>query len=165
LLLVLLALGCGYRVVTGRAVLPGGGRQLVIGQVVNLSSEPAAGAWLTEALHRQAGRAGLEVAASGRGPRLRVRLRDVSARPLAVSLVGGRYRARQQVVEAGIQVELLEGQQLLSRCRLHEQESYLSAPDLRGGEANRQVALRRVFERLARRSLECLLEGAGARGR
>lgn len=157
----MLAAGCGYRVVTGRASLPGGGRHLVIGQAVNLSSEPAAGAWLTEALRLRAGRAGLDVAAAGPGPRLRVRLREVSARPLAVSLVGGRYRARQQVVEARIDVDLLQGRQVLGRCRLQERESYLSAPDLRGGEANRQVALRRVFSRLARKTLECVLEGAG----
>lgn len=58
-----------------------------------------------------------------------------------------------------IEFELNEGGQAPRRFALSDRHSYLSAPDLRGTEANRQLALRRLLDGLARKAVERLAKG------
>ena len=43
--------------------------------------------------------------------------------------------------------------------KLSDRESYLSAPDIRGTEANRQLALQRLWERMAEEGIERISRG------
>jgi hypothetical protein len=68
----------------------------------------------------------------------------------------GGFAAREQEVIVRVTIELKIASGENSELVLSDRESYLSAPDLRGTEANRQLALRRVLERLARDAMDRL---------
>lgn len=156
LLGALLLPACGYHFSVGTGRLPDGNRELVIEQAHNLTAEASAGAWLVAGLRREAARAGLVVADSDKAARLKPRVVSISAIPRGVSTFGGSFAAREQEVVARIelQVSLSSGEKL--DVKLSDRQSYLSAPDLRGTEANRQLALRRVIDRLARDGIDRL---------
>jgi outer membrane lipopolysaccharide assembly protein LptE/RlpB len=149
LLGALLLPACGYHFSVGTGRLPDGNQELVIEQAQNLTAEASAGAWLVAGLRREAARAGLKVGESNRAARLQPRVLSITAIPRGVSVFSGGFSAREQEVVARIelQVSLSSGEKL--EMTLSDRQSYLSAPDLRGTEANRQLALRRVIDRLA----------------
>jgi len=159
--LVWASAGCGYRfsVATGR--LPGGGTRLAIPPARHRGAEPWPAVHFTRALRAEAERAGLELVEAGAGgvPVLKARLGDALAVPRGVALYGGSYRAREQEVALKIELELEGDGPSPRRFSLSDRVSYLSAPDLRGTEANRQLALRRLLDRLARRAVERLARG------
>lgn len=156
LLVGLLAPGCGYHFSAGGGRLPGGGRALIIELAENQTTEPAAGAWLTRGLRREADRAGLVAAGHEQAARLSSRVLSVVAVPRGVSMHGGRFRAREQEVVVRVSLALEQAGGARRSFRLVERESYLSAPDLRGTETNRQLALQRALARLARRGIDRL---------
>ena len=147
---LLLLCGCGYRFVTGQASLPDGGRVLAIPQAKNETTEPAAGALLVEALRREAERAGLQVQGEAAAV-LQARVVRLESLVESATMLGGRYHSRQQRLLLVADFVLRRGSAApLWRERLSESVRYLSAPDLRGSEANRQVALRDAVGRMAR---------------
>lgn len=155
--MLLLLGGCGYRFVTGGAALPDGSRLLNIPQAKNETSEPAVGSLLVEALRGEAGRAGLQVQGDAQTV-LRTTLVRLESLVEAATVIGGRYHSRQHRLLLVADFVLQNGSSLLWRGRLTESVSYLSAPDLRGSEANRQMALRDAAARMAREVFQQLAE-------
>jgi hypothetical protein len=157
--LALLLVSCGYRFTAGEGRLPDGSRQISIPMAGNLTSEATVGAWLTSALRTEARRAGLELSGETNVPKLVAKVVRVEAIPRGVAVFGGRYRTREQevVVEVEMRVEFSTSPPWL--VRLTDRESYLSAPDLRGTEANRASALRLVLDRVAQSGVERLSRG------
>jgi len=123
----------------------------------NLTSDVVAGAWLTTAMRRQATQAGLSLSNSVDAPVLFVRVLRISAIPRGVALAGGSFRTREQEVVVRIELEIKRPEPW--KVAISDRESYLSAPDLRGTEANRLLALQRVLTRLAQQAIERLSRG------
>ncbi|MBW1807061.1 MAG: hypothetical protein JRJ87_02620 [Deltaproteobacteria bacterium] len=157
LLGTLLFSACGYRFSAGGGHLPDGSRQLSIPMAQNLTSDVVAGAWLTTAMRRQATQAGLSLSNSVDAPVLFVRVLRISAIPRGVALAGGSFRTREQEVVVRIELEIKRPEPW--KVAISDRESYLSAPDLRGTEANRLLALQRVLTRLAQQAIERLSRG------
>ena len=146
--------GCGYHFSVGSGRLPDGNQEIAIEQAHNLTGEASAGAWLVAGLRREAARAGLVVTDSSEA-RLHSRVASVLAVPRGVSSAVG-FSAREQQVIVRVEIEVILASGEKHKLPLSDRESYLSAPDLRGTEANRQLALRRVISRLARDGIDRL---------
>jgi hypothetical protein len=148
--------GCGYRFATGEARLADGGRRLAIPLAEHRTTEAWPAAHFTRMLRREAARAGLQLIPADRAgdgcPALWSRVLAAEAVPRAVAVRGGRYRTREQEVRVVVEMALRGRAAAAQPWRLDERVSYLSAPDLRGTEANRQQAVRRALARLARRA-------------
>jgi hypothetical protein len=71
-----------------------------------------------------------------------------------VAVFGGRFRAREQEVVVRVELVLRLPTEGDLELELSDRESYLSAPDIRGTEANRQLALKRVLDRMAEEGVE-----------
>ncbi len=125
----------------------------------NRTVEGWCAAHLTRALRVEAGRSGLEVVFGDEVPVLESRVEWVRAVPRAVAVAGGRYRTREQEVLVRVELDLRRAGKRVWGLALTGKESYLSAPDLRGTEANRQMAMRTVLDRLAVRAIERLARG------
>lgn len=158
-----LAVGCGYRFSVATGELPGGGRRLVIPQAAQRGAEPWMAVHFTRVLRAEAESAGLRLvdpeAGEDEQPVFKARLAEAVAVPRGVAMFGGSFRAREQEVAVRVEFELAGGGQAPRRFVLSDRQSYLSAPDLRGTEANRQLALRRLLDRLARQAVERLARG------
>jgi outer membrane lipopolysaccharide assembly protein LptE/RlpB len=154
----LVTAACGYRFSAGAGRLPDGGNRLCIPQAENLTTDAYASAHLTAALRRQAADAGLEVVAES--PAM-VIAKVVSVReiPRGVAVFGGRFRAREQEVVVRVDLVLRSPSKDDVEVELSDRESYLSAPDIRGTEANRQLALQRVLDRMAVEGIERISRG------
>jgi hypothetical protein len=111
---------------------------------------------LTEALREEARRAGLRLVLDGEAPTLQACLKTIVVVPRAVGLVSGRFHARQEEVVVEVWLKLaLPGRPAHERT-YRERESFLAASDLRGTEANRDLAVRRALTRLARTGIDAL---------
>lgn len=160
LLLVLGVAGCGYRFSAGGGRLPDGGRRLCIPVAENLTTEGRASAQFTAALRRQAADRGLElVGEASDAAVMQARVVSIQAVPRGVSVFGGRFRAREQEVVVQVEMKLLLPSADSLEIKLDDRESYLSAQDIRGTEANRQLALQRVFQRMAEEGIERISRG------
>ena len=84
--------------------------------------------------------------------RLRSKVASILSVPRGVSGIGFSARESEVIVRVEFELTMASGEKL--KVALSERESYLSAPDLRGTEANRQLALRRVLKRLAREGID-----------
>ncbi len=157
-LLVLGALSCGYRFTAGSGRLPGGGRRLCIPQVENLTTQAHASGHFTAALRRQAVDSGLQVV--GEAPAvMQGRVMSIRAIPRGVAVYGGRFRAREQEVVVRVELVLRLPSRDDVKFSLSDREGYLSAPDIRGTEANLQLALQRVLDRMAEEAVERISRG------
>jgi hypothetical protein len=76
-----------------------------------------------------------------------------------VAVFGGRFRAREQEVVVQVEMKLRLPSADDMEIKLSDRESYLSAQDIRGTEANRQLALQRVFQRMAEEAIERISRG------
>ena len=114
---------------------------------------------MTSALRSEAVRSGLRLDGSEASPRLESRIVRVKAVPRGVALHAGAFRTREQELVARIELSLVRDGQECWKTVLNGRESYLSAPDLRGTEANRNIALKTMIERLAREGIERLARG------
>lgn len=150
-LLLLLADGCGYRFSAGEARLPGGGRALAIAPVESAVAEAGWGSELGERLQSEARRAGLVLSSDPAAPQLRVRLLSLDTIPRGIAAGGGRFVAREEEVRLSVEVVWQEGPAVSTPRRLREGESFVVAPELRGTQANRALAVRRALQRLAER--------------
>jgi len=160
LLLVLGIAGCGYRFSAGDGRLLEGGRRLCIPHAENLTTEGRAAAQLTEALRRQAADRGLELVGDADGAAvMQSRVVSIKAVPRGVAVFGGRFRAREQEVVVRVEMKLVSPSADDVEINLSDRESYLSAQDIRGTEANRQLALQRVFQRMAEEGIERISRG------
>lgn len=160
LFLVLGTAACGYRFSAGAGRLPDGGRQLCIPQAENLTTDGRASAQLTDALRRQAADAGLEVVGEAASAAvMQAKVASIRAVPRGVAVSGGRFRAREQEVVVQVEFKLVLPSSEDMEMKLSDRESYLSAPDIRGTEANRQLALQRVLERMAEEGIERISRG------
>lgn len=158
LLLILGTVACGYRFTAGAGRLPGGGNRLCIPQAENLTTDVHASAQFTTALRRRAADAGLEVV--GEAPAImNARVVSIRAVPRGVAVSGGRFSAREQEVVVRVELMLRLPEEDDLELKLSDRESYLSAPDIRGTEANRQLALQRVWERMAEEGIERISRG------
>ena len=153
----LASLACGYSFRSAAGRLPDGSRSLRVAVVEDRSTEAGAGAELSEALRNQALRRSLQPGKEEAV--LATRLVRVDARPLAVALAAGRYRARQQevVIRASFVLSLASGER--HEFQLQEQASYLSAADLRNTLANKRVALQQAIDRMAEAAIERISRG------
>jgi hypothetical protein len=136
--------GCGYHLSLNSACLSGGGRKLCVPVAQNETTETWTTAFLTRSLREQAGRVGLEIV-SCKAPVLSARVVSIRSAPRGISRGGGRYTATEREVSVLIRLGLTGQESLV----LSDRQSYLSAPDVRGTEANRQLAVRIVIDRLA----------------
>ncbi len=161
MLLAVAAAGCGYTFSVAAGELPGGGRRLVVPVATQRGAEPWMAVHFTQALRAQAERAGLVLVDAGADGAqvLRARLDEARAMPIAVANYGGRFRAREQEVDVRIELKLSGGGQPAREFVVRDRMSYLSAPDLRGTEANRQLAARRLLDALARQAVDRLARG------
>ena len=160
LLVVLGTAGCGYRFSAGAGQLPDGGRRLCIPQAENLTTEGRASAQLTAALRRRAADRGLElVGEASDAAVMQARVVSIKAVPRGVAVFGGRFRAREQEVVVQVEMKLVMPSAEDVEIKLNDRESYLSAQDIRGTEANRQLALQRVFARMAEEGIERISRG------
>lgn len=156
-----MAAGCGYSFSVASGELPGGGRRLIVPVAKHRGAEPWMAVHFTQALRAQADRAGLEIVdADAEGAQvLKARLDEARALPRGVANYGGRFRAREQEVDVRIELELSGGEQPPRHFVVRDRMSYLSAPDLRGTEANRQLTTRKLLDKLARQAIERLARG------
>jgi outer membrane lipopolysaccharide assembly protein LptE/RlpB len=160
LLLVLGIAGCGYRFSAGAGRLPDGGRRLCIPQAENLTTEGQASAQFTAALRRQAADRGLELVGDAAGSAvMQAKVVSIRAVPRGVAVSGSRFRAREQEVVVQVEMKLRSPSADEVEIKLSDRESYLSAQDIRGTEANRQLALQRVFQRMAEEGIERISRG------
>ena len=153
--------GCGYRFSVASGELPGGGKRLAVPMASHRGAEPWMAVHFTQALRAEAQRAGLAlVDAEAEGvPVLEARLDEAKAVPRGVAVFGGSFRAREQEVTMRVEFSLSADGRPERKFALRERASYLSAPDLRGTEANRQLAARRVLDGLARKAVERISRG------
>ncbi len=147
---------CGYHFTAGAGRLPDGSRDLSIPQAANLTSEAALGAHITKSLRDEAVRAGLRLTGSSTAPRLLARLLSVKSVPRSVVAYGGAFHTREQEVQVRLELELNDGSTSAFKQVFSGRESYLSAPDLRGTIANRDLALRRLLSRLVHDGIDSL---------
>jgi len=162
LLLIALAVqGCGYRFSVASGELPGGGKRLIVPIASHRGVEPWMAIHFTRALRAEAERAGLVLVEPGAegAPALQARLDEARAVPRGVAVYGGNFRAREQEVTMRVELTLSGDGQPARKFALQDRASYLSAPDLRGTEANRQLAARRVLDGLARQAVERISRG------
>ncbi|NMB77194.1 MAG: hypothetical protein GYA21_18960 [Myxococcales bacterium] len=150
-LLLLVDGGCGYRFSAGEARLPGGGRELNIAPVESAIAEAGWGGELGERLQFEARRAGLVLSADPAAPRLRARLLSLETIPRGIAAGGGRFAAREEEVRLSVEIVWQEGPTSSPPRFLREGESFVVAPELRGTQTNRALAVRRALQRLAER--------------
>ncbi len=81
--------------------------------------------------------------------RLKVVLTSCRFQPLAVSASAGRFSASQQQLYVEASAQLERAGSVVWKKRLSESRDFLSAPDIRGTEANRRAALEAALQRLA----------------
>lgn len=142
--------GCGYRFRAGEASLPDGGQILLIPVAQNETLDVVAGAWLTTALRTEAKRLGLVIAQTqDNAASLETKILSIKSNPRGVTIHGGRYRSQEQEVVAKVLLVLHLASGGKVRIPLSDREGYLSAPDIRGTETNRMVALKRMLGRIA----------------
>lgn len=145
----LLLSGCGYRFTAGGAPFPGGVRRVCAPLFVNRTAEPGLEVQFTEALRGQlirAGRLGDDC-----GARITGEILNVWGGPTVFTKAGTLASYR---VFATVQVRLFQGDKLLAESPVTASEDYLPSTetnqDILQVEANRQAALRRLSETIAR---------------
>jgi Lipopolysaccharide-assembly len=139
-------LGCGYRFVAAGAALPGGVRHVCAPVIVNRTAEPAAEALFTQALRVQLLREG--VAGDGAcDATLRGELLAVGG---GVGLLGPPVGVVSYRTSASLQLTLARGDEVLGTVQVSGEEDYLPGRDVLESEANREAALHRLAEVLAR---------------
>ncbi len=128
----------------------------------SLSEEAQVVPMLTGALRTQARKVGLACPADGKDktiPLLLSSIRSIEAFPRGVAVYAGRYRTREQEIVIKVRFTLKSDNHKDHTWVLQERVSYLSAPDIRGTEANRQMAIRSGIDSMSRKVMDCLTRG------
>lgn len=153
--LALCLCSCGYRFSAGGAALPGDVRKVCAPLYVNRTAEAGLEVVFTESLRRHLVRVG--TFGSGCDGRISGELVNVWGGPTVFTNFGqlASYRIFAQVV-----LRLHKGDQLLGEANIVGWEDYLpsaeTGQDVLAVEANRQAALHRLSETLARDAYERL---------
>ncbi len=150
-LTVLLLSACRYQFVHPQGQLPTSGAQVWAPVFQNRTSEPGAEAFFTQAFREQLSRAGA-LGTSDAAATLEGTLESVSGTPLIAS--AGKLPSYR--LSATLSLKLSEGGAQKATARVDGTEDYLSGADVLLTEANRQAALRRLAEVLARDGFEQL---------
>jgi hypothetical protein len=158
--LVLLAIACGYRFTAPGGPLPQGIRAVQAPVFANVTPEPSAETFFTQALREQLLRAGT-LGGDAAEARIEGTVLAISAFPFAVSGQTPTYRLTATVV-----LKLYRGAEVLAQTQVSGDEDVLSGAadagfDLRlaGTETSRQAALRRLADSLMREGYERLCTG------
>ncbi|MCI0569586.1 MAG: LPS assembly lipoprotein LptE [Myxococcaceae bacterium] len=155
LLLLVAVAGCGYRFVTPGSALPGGVRRVCAPVLVNRTAEPAAEALFTQALREGLVRQGL-AAQDGCDATLRGELLAVSS---GVGLAGPPAGVVSYRASATLRLTLQRGDEVLRTVEVAGGEDFLPGLDVMQTEANREAALHRLAQALAREALDRLTTG------
>jgi outer membrane lipopolysaccharide assembly protein LptE/RlpB len=159
LLAGLAALACGYRFSAGGAPLPEGIRTVCAPVLSNGTAEPGLEVAFTESVRARLIRAGVHrTGAADCEARLLGEIRGVSAAPTLLTR-GGQLASYRLL--AVVHFRLMKGDRVVSEAEVTSTEDYLPAPmgDVLPSEANRQAALRRLGETVARDAYERLASG------
>jgi len=160
--LLLLAAGCGYRFTAGGAPLPEGIRSVCAPVYQNHTPEPGLEALFTQSMREWLARSG--VAGGGGGGECQARLEGeilsvTGAQTLLTPLPAQKVASYR--VSAVVQLRLVKGGRVVAEAQVTAAEDYLPEPlgDVLVSEANRQAALRRLSDALARDGYERLAGG------
>jgi hypothetical protein len=150
---------CGYRFAAGPASLPEGIRAVSAPVFVNNTAEPGLQVVFTQALRDELGRAGVD-ARSDADAELAGELVSVWGGPsLLTTPTPGPTRdafLASYRVFATARLRLAKAGKALGQLEVTGSEDYLPGADVLQTEANRQIALRRLAERLMREGCERL---------
>lgn len=151
------ALACGYRFSAGGAPLPEGIRAVCAPVFANGTAEPGLEVAFTQSMRERLIRSGVH---GGAGCEAKVvgEIRSVSAAPTILTRSGQLASYR---VVAVVHFKLVKGERVVSEAEVASHEDYLPAPggEVLQSEANRQAALRRLGETIARDAYERLASG------
>lgn len=160
--LLLLAAGCGYRFTAGGAPLPEGIRSVCAPVYLNRTPEPGLEALFTQSMREWLARSG--VAGGGGGEceaRLEGEILSVTGAQTLLTPPPAQAVASYRVT-AVVQLRLVKGGRVVAEAQVTGAEDYLPARplgDVLVSEANRQAALRRLSDALARDGYERLASG------
>jgi hypothetical protein len=151
-----LLLGCGYRFTAGGAELPGGVKEVCAPLFVNRTAEPGLELAFTQSFRSQLIRVGR--LASTCNANVKGELVNVWGGPTVFTSTGNQLASYR--VFATVHVQLVQADKVLADATVTGAEDYLpsleTAQDVLQVEANRQAALRRLSETLARDAYEKL---------
>lgn len=155
LIAAMVSLGCGYRFTAGGAPLPGGVKSVCAPVYLNRTAEAGLELAFTDALRRHLVRVGkLDSACEGK---ITGELVNVWAGPTVFTNYGALASYR---IYAHVILRLHQGEKLLGEANVVGWEDYLPAletrQDVLAVESNRQAALRRLSDSLARDAYEKL---------
>lgn len=153
-LVVLVAAGCGYRVVAPVSELPGGLTSVHVPVFANQTSEPGAEAFFTQALRENYLRAGRLGGGDAAG-RIEGTLLAVASAPL----VNSPNRLPNYRFVATVRLVLTRDGVPLNTVQVSGGEDYPAGADVLSSETNRGAALRRLAESLMREGAERLATG------
>jgi len=151
LAVAVLTASCGYRFVRPSAGLPGEVKAAWVPMLGNLTAEAGAEVFVTQALREQLQRWG----ALG-GPEGPARLEGSVEQVTAGVLLASPGALPGYQLSATLSLKLVVDGETKAQTRVTEREAYLSGADVLLTEANRQAALRRLAETLAREGLDAL---------
>ncbi len=149
-----LLVGCGYRFTAGGAGLPGGIRQVYAPIFVNKTPEPGLEAIFTQAMREQLVRAGV-AGDSTSDAQLVGEVQSVSSAPTILTSAGtlASYRV---IAQIGVHLRSKGAVVPNAAAVVAGQEDYLPGKNILESESNRNAALRRLSESLARDAFDRL---------
>lgn len=161
--LLLLVAGCGYRFTAPGGPLPQGIRAAQVPMMGNVTPEPSAETFFTQALREQLQRAGT-LGGDAADARIEGTLLAVSSAPMVTSPTG---RGPTYRLTAVVQLKLLRNGAVLADIQVAGDEdvqpAFTGAPgagaDVLLTEANRQAGLRRLADSMMREGYERLCSG------
>ena len=148
-----LFIGCGYHFSVKQGKLSDGSQSLSIPIIQNQTVEGWTTTILTQQLRENALANGLRLMEKGT-PRLQAHLVSIKATPRSVATQGGLFQTKEQQVAVRLHMELKLRNGTKHSFALFDKESYLSTSDIRGTQANRQVAVEGLLAKLAQRAVE-----------
>jgi hypothetical protein len=156
--LVMIACACGYRFTAPGGPLPDGIRAVQAPVLNNVTPEPNAEQFFTQALREQLIRSGT-LGGDDAEARIEGTVLAVSQAPMFA--VGGKVTYR---LAATVELRLLKGGAVLSRAQVSGEEEVLSGTGagdavITGTETNRGQGLRRLADTLMREAYERLCTG------
>jgi len=158
-LAAILAAGCGYRFTAGGAPLPEGIRSVCAPVYRNRTAEPGLEALFTESMREWLSRSG---AASSGGCDATLE-GEITSLAGAQTLLTPAETLASYRVSAVVQLKLVKGGRVVAQAEVAGAEDYLPARQPAGDvlitEANRQAAIRRLADALARDGYERLAGG------
>ena len=146
-------IGCGYHFTVKQGKLSDGSQSLFIPIIQNQTIEGWTTPILTQELRKNALANGLQLMEKG-APTLHAQLVSIKATPRSVATQGGLFQTKEQQVVVRLKMELKLRNGTKHSFALFDKESYLSTSDIRGTQANRQVAVEGLLAKLAQKAVE-----------